>query len=434
MSFVGTLSLACRRTRLGAWAFFIVAVATVIVASAIGLAFAAPSVASPMPAPAEQQKRMAVARRVAAGELLYAAGRFAEALKAFEEAQAQIPQWETRFHIARCHENLGHPRAALKAYREALKTVNDAARRDQIVARIHRLERRPGRLFVATDPSGARVRVDVQAGHPTSGHHASGDAVPASSPGRHLSGGQGGVISPAVLRLAPGGHVITFDKAGYRDRVLRVVVTAGMERMVRVKLRALPASRPALCVPKRIPVPGPSASLTRFGRLHLDLGVGFTLFGARGWGVQEGPNLLLHAAVGRLVVGLNVLVMPILRDLPDSLASGFASLTLAHFDVAWAFPFAHFYILAGGAAGGYLDRVADAKGIGAIGTSLSQGGFSWGAFGAIHAMLVPWVSLALRLRAGAMHGARLNDALEVDARHIFPYVSLSSALVFHVGT
>ncbi len=103
-----------------------------------------------------------------AGQDLFRAGKFEAAVTEFEKAYALKPHASIFFNIARCHEELGHVPAALKAYRTYLLQRPDAADREEVGLSIAALERKLKarnlqQLMVVAEPAGSLVTVDGNA-------------------------------------------------------------------------------------------------------------------------------------------------------------------------------------------------------------------------------------------------------------------------------
>jgi tetratricopeptide (TPR) repeat protein len=185
-------------------------------------------------------RKAAAAAHYAAGQKLYAGGRFAAALARFSAAQKLLPHPQTLFNIARCRENLGRLDKALESYQAALKLTKDSTRRADISARIKRLAVRPGRLFVTSTPPGARVSVDQLA-----------------------RATRGARLTPAVLKLAPGPHLLVLRKEGYGAQLQRVVVKPGDDRTLKLTLQRLATTKPRPCKPKEVVVERLAPPLTQ---------------------------------------------------------------------------------------------------------------------------------------------------------------------------
>jgi tetratricopeptide (TPR) repeat protein len=101
-----------------------------------------------------------------AGLTLFKDGRYADALRKFEEANSLSPRAGNSFNIGRCHEQLKDGPAALKAYREFLRKEPQGKQRAEAEAAVGRMEallRQRGvqQVAVWAEPEGtARVKVD----------------------------------------------------------------------------------------------------------------------------------------------------------------------------------------------------------------------------------------------------------------------------------
>jgi tetratricopeptide (TPR) repeat protein len=74
------------------------------------------------------------------GENLFALGRFAEALDAYEAAFEAKPLPDFLFNVAQCHRNLGNYDEAIFSYRKYLKLAPDAHNRDAVEDLLEELE------------------------------------------------------------------------------------------------------------------------------------------------------------------------------------------------------------------------------------------------------------------------------------------------------
>jgi hypothetical protein len=151
------------------------------------LALASTALAAPTAAEANTEKARTAFQ---AAQALYQAGRFADALTKFQEAQALKPHPVIVFNIARCHEQLGALPQALAAYREYLRLSPEATDRDAVQSSIASLEKRVPRnqqLVVSVEPAAAVVKVD-------------GKKVGAS---------------PATIELPAGEHSLEVSAEGY---------------------------------------------------------------------------------------------------------------------------------------------------------------------------------------------------------------------------
>jgi len=130
----------------------------------IPLLLAAP--AAPAPAPAADAANVAKAKELfQAGQKLYKAGKYAEAIARFEEAYAARPHPVIFFNIGKCWEQLSENAKALRAYRDYLRLAPDAKDRDTVTDAMANLERRLRekglqQLLVYAEPPTARIVVD----------------------------------------------------------------------------------------------------------------------------------------------------------------------------------------------------------------------------------------------------------------------------------
>jgi hypothetical protein len=183
----------------------------------------------------------------AAGQKLYKADRYAEAILKFEEAFAAKPHPVIYFNIARCYEQLQEPAKAAQAYRDYLRLSPEAKDRAAVTETIASLDRKAKeqtapRLTVTTDPAHARVEVD----------------------GKALSG------VPALAELSTGPHRVVVSLDGYERAERTVTLSGGQALELTVALRK--ASPPRVSdAPRKEPAPvaltpppmPPSAQVTR---------------------------------------------------------------------------------------------------------------------------------------------------------------------------
>jgi len=355
------------------------------------------------------------------GQELYKQGRYTEAIKAFEGANAIAPHPAAQFNIARCHENLGNRARALEAYRALLGQTTEPAKRLDIEQRIRRLLARPVKVFVHSEPKGAAIFVD---------------AKEQPAPG----------VTPAVVELTPGRHVLLLELEGHRLAVRRVTVEMDREQLVQVTLEPLPRPAPqkAPCPePKPCPKPRP---IVDPDNLHLHLG----LLGSVGWTTELptgiGPGVQLLVTFRRLVFGghftwLFTGEQPL--DQPVDIGQNQYTKTDARWLLALAeggymFPLRSAFLYATLGMGVSTERVVF------VGTTPSgsvddfvreEFGFAWSAGGGIEAFAAPWVSFGGAARIGAIHGHRV-DRDKPDARdygwHHYPFGTLWATMTFHL--
>jgi tetratricopeptide (TPR) repeat protein len=115
------------------------------------------------PAAADDQATRTARAHWERGEKLFALGRFAEALAAYEQAFEAKPLPGFLFNIGQCHRNLGDHDAAIFSFRKYLRLAPEADNRAAVLALIDELEARQAeeaaarqrRAFAEPDPRGA---------------------------------------------------------------------------------------------------------------------------------------------------------------------------------------------------------------------------------------------------------------------------------------
>lgn len=92
------------------------------------------------PEPEPELDGKAFARqRVSQGQALYEQARYEEALVAFQDAAAAYASPDFQFNIGLCHERLGEPQAAIRAFEAYLRNKPDASDRASVEHRIAQL-------------------------------------------------------------------------------------------------------------------------------------------------------------------------------------------------------------------------------------------------------------------------------------------------------
>ncbi len=165
-------------------------------------------------APAAADEVAEARARFDQGAQQFRAGKYREAIQAFEAAYRLKPHGAIHFNVAQCREKLGEWPAALRAYQDYLRELPEARDRAAVRAAIGRLEQRLAgagvqALLVYSDPPGAAVRID---GKPR---------------GR----------SPFHITLAPGAYRVALSLDGFAPEEQEVEVTAAASRLVEVVLR-----------------------------------------------------------------------------------------------------------------------------------------------------------------------------------------------------
>ena len=371
---------------------------------------------SPSVGPAE-----GAAAAFAQGQRRYASGQYAEAVEAFSRAQALLPHGATLFNLARCYENLLMPDKALRTYRQALALTKDVESRHDIERRIARLERVPTKVFVSTEPPGARIYVD-------------GEAKP-------LPG-----LTPHVLLLRPGSHRLFLEREGYRPVAHAINVTLGEPPTLHWRLdkRAAPCRSCTPC--QRCADP----RLIDFDGLHLHLSPLGGFMVGRTVGISGGPGVQLYGTAGRFRFGVHAHFMLV----NPSDAGAFqgsdtsSSLLMAQVDGGWTFALGRLQLYAVLGLGGYLNRITtpvfDPAGEVVENRAQELGGFLWSLGGGIEVMATRWFSLGMGLRLGLLHGSvynsytqkgATNGELEVVNEIVagpHPYGSLWGSINFHL--
>lgn len=141
-----------------------------------------------------EARRSDAKQRYQRGVEQYRAGRYAEAVVAFLEADRLAPSPALSFNIARAYERLDDTTGALRWYRDYLRRSPNAKNAAGVKERIATLAARLAQtglqqLSVLSMPDGATVLID----------------------GRAIG------VTPFTGELAPGRHLVLLDREGYRD-------------------------------------------------------------------------------------------------------------------------------------------------------------------------------------------------------------------------
>jgi hypothetical protein len=368
-----------------------------------------------------QQPRpaQAAARRFESGQKLYREGRYQEAIKEFEEAHRLAPHASALYNVGRCHESLGNSAQAVDHYERAQKAPGvDAALLADLAQRIARLRAQPTRVFVSSDPPGARVTVD-------------GARAPEAG------------ATPLVLKLRPGEHVLILSREGYRLETKRVEVELGKELPVQVTLAPLPKP----CPPPPPPCPPekrcPSCALISFERLHVHLGMMGAFGLTPGRSLAAGPGALALISVKRWVFGGHFAIFPWqeMKITPKkvdnvNLDRIWPRWAMAQIEGGRAFVFPSFFLYATLGLGVSIDRVAYVAEQSTDATLVREyGAFVWSLGGGIQALATRWLSLGAMVRFGVAHGKRVDQenpdkgGFESGS---FPYGTISGTLAFHL--
>ncbi|MEY2667981.1 MAG: hypothetical protein RJA59_619 [Pseudomonadota bacterium] len=203
--------------------------ATAVVAGGAGAAEP-----DPVPPPDPAAAARAAFRK---GADLYKAGKYREAISAFETADRLKPSPALQFNIGQAWEKLGDTEAALAAFARYLRLDPSAPNRDAVRKTVGTLEARlaaKGRqmLHVTTDPAGAELSVDGVAAGP----------------------------SPLDAAYPPGPHTLAATAPGRRSATREVVLP--LERSLAVELLLEPGQDPAAS-PLAATPPGAPLEATR---------------------------------------------------------------------------------------------------------------------------------------------------------------------------
>jgi len=209
----------------------------------LSLACGAAHAAPPAP-PADSGDRVAEARRLfSTGTQLVREARWHEALTAFTASYARVRHPVTLFNVGACERALGHYTRARDAFARALASGADPASDDggappaALAGELRTLLAELDRLLVHADvtlePADARVAVDGRPLTPVERTLWAGLAEP----------GAGAPLPAARVELVldPGSHLVTLQRPGYADAVVRLTVAPGERRALPLALDRLPA-------------------------------------------------------------------------------------------------------------------------------------------------------------------------------------------------
>jgi tetratricopeptide (TPR) repeat protein len=148
------------------------------------------------------------------GVAAYAAGRYYDAIERFTETARLYPNQKLSFNIAKAYDNLGNRSAALRYYREYLRSSANPADGATVNARVEELERALAergiqQLSVLSEPPGATVLLD----------------------------GQPVGLTPWTGETWPGAHRVELRRAGYagNERVVELDVHRSAELEIRLE-------------------------------------------------------------------------------------------------------------------------------------------------------------------------------------------------------
>ncbi|MFH2007539.1 MAG: tetratricopeptide repeat protein [bacterium] len=166
------------------------------------------------------------------GEGHYRQGEFAKALEQYRKALSYKRYPALLFNIAQCHRQLDQHKKAIFFYKLFLVEDPNTPNKQQVLQMIRKVEqelsaaerlrlqaeRNKGQLSIVTQPPGAQVLLDK------------------------LSG-KGQAVSPTVLRVKAGQHLVVLSLKGYRTEHRTVTVPSQGVALVKVTLESLTKPR-----------------------------------------------------------------------------------------------------------------------------------------------------------------------------------------------
>ena len=173
----------------------------------------------------------------AVAKKLYEQGRYADAVKKFEEAYEAKSHPVLLFNIGKCYEQLGDPPRALRSFRDYLRLAPEATDQQAIKDAISNLERKlrergVQQVLIFADPPVARIEVD----------------------GKDLG------VSPASVELTAGSHPLVVKAPGFETLERTVNVSLQHVSEVSVALTAVVVSDTPTKSPELAPRPPPEAT------------------------------------------------------------------------------------------------------------------------------------------------------------------------------
>lgn len=192
--------------------------------------------AAPVPDATAQAKKV-----FGEGQKLYTQGKYQQALARFEEAYALKPLPLLRYNVARCHERLGAPAPALRAYRDFLRLSPKAPEREAVSKAMVELQKQlhdsgVQQLLVLSEPPAAEIEVDGKLLGP----------------------------APASIELPGGEHQVTARLPGYAASTRRITITTATMVDLSITLEAAlapPPPPPAVTDAPTAPVLTPAATV-----------------------------------------------------------------------------------------------------------------------------------------------------------------------------
>jgi hypothetical protein len=165
---------------------------------------------------AAEARRSEARTKFEAGVNAYREHRYADAVQAFQQADALEPSAALSFNIARAFTRLDNVPAALRWYRDFLRRSPQAPNAAEVQASVNQLsatlaERGVQQISVLSTPSDAKVLID----------------------------GQAVGVTPFTAEIAPGAHHVSLSLAGYREQTADFVLAARTPQDVALRLEPL---------------------------------------------------------------------------------------------------------------------------------------------------------------------------------------------------
>jgi hypothetical protein len=185
--------------------------ATIFVLSAVALF----GWSAPVRADATADARAEAGKQLEAGNRLYEAGKYEEALKRYRAAYDAFPSPKILFNFGEAYFAMGDLVTAAEQYEHLLEEAKlepGATLRQRAEARLAEIDIKLGRLAVDGKPAGARVKID---------------------------GEEAGELPLEPVRQTAGAHEVTVEKGGFEPESKTVHVRAGETERVTISLEPL---------------------------------------------------------------------------------------------------------------------------------------------------------------------------------------------------
>jgi hypothetical protein len=154
----------------------------------------------------------------AAGQALFAEGKYAEAKLAFDRAYALVPNPIVLLSSAECEVRLGNIESAHSQLQRYLSERPDAPDRAQVEQKAAALQATPALLMLTSEPRGASVGLD---------------------------GEDSGASTPAAIYVRPGEHQVALTLLGYESVSQLIVARMGARQALRLTLQPIAGAAPA---------------------------------------------------------------------------------------------------------------------------------------------------------------------------------------------